>query len=202
VLRQLARDLTRQPWAYDLVQELAGSRRAYAAVREMLPPTAGRRVLDVGAGTGRARRVLSPDARYVAIELDLDRLRALRRTTPDGLLVSADAIRLPLLDTSVDIACCVFVLHHLNDDALRSSLRELARVVRDDLVIMDPLWLDRRPLSRLLWRYDDGAYPRSREQLLAVLSEFFEIERERTWTVLHRYLVCRCRPRRGAGLPC
>ena len=67
------------------------------------------------------------------------------------------------------MACCVFVLHHLDDEALRRGLAELARVVRGELVVMDPLWLDRRAISRLLWRYDDGAHPRTRERLLAAL---------------------------------
>ncbi len=87
----------------------------------------GRRVLDVGAGTGsfaillaeRGFEVTSTDASAAAVDVLRERVA--------GPVVQADATALPFPDGAFDAAVLGEVLEHLDDDA--AALREVARVV-------------------------------------------------------------------------
>jgi ubiquinone/menaquinone biosynthesis C-methylase UbiE len=110
-------------------------RRVFEPVHEALiralGPVEGRRVLDIGCGTGTlaialARRSASaigvdPAPRMVA------RARAKRGAAPVSFLV-ASAESLPFADSSFDLATASLTVHHWRDAEL--GLAELARVLR------------------------------------------------------------------------
>lgn len=88
-------------------------------------PLHGRRVLDVGAGTGLgSAALLEAGARPVAVDLSLDMLRWQRATRPPAVV--AELTRLPLRAGVVDDVFAAFVLNHLADPV--AGLAELARV--------------------------------------------------------------------------
>ncbi len=96
-------------------------------------PLAGRSVLDVGCGPGaftfhlgrRAARVVGCDASP----------RMLRRAA--GMeVIQADATRLPFEDNSFDVTFEANLLHHLDRPA--NAVREMARVARTALVLIEP----------------------------------------------------------------
>jgi len=91
--------------------------------------------LDLGCGNGRHAELLAGHAdRVVAADasrglLETARERAAERGF-DADLVQADAARLPLRDSTVELAVYVATLHHLPSRAARvGSLDELARVL-------------------------------------------------------------------------
>ncbi len=96
-----------------------------------LTPIAGRRVLDVGTGTGRAAIALAK-AGAVATGVDASREMlavAERRAKEEGAAVTfaaGDAHHLDFPDRSFDAVVCLRVLMHTPD--WRASLRELCRV--------------------------------------------------------------------------
>lgn len=72
------------------------------AVRWLVPSTA-RRVLDIGAGTGKlSRAVLATGASVVAVEPDQAMAAVLRRAVPGAEVRSGSAAALPVGDGSVD----------------------------------------------------------------------------------------------------
>lgn len=86
----------------------------------------GRRVLDVGAGTGAGSRALrSAGARPIATDVASGMLRAATPATPSAV---ADARALPIADAAVDGYLAAFCLNHLVDPEV--ALREAVRVVR------------------------------------------------------------------------
>jgi SAM-dependent methyltransferase len=92
-------------------------------------PGAGFRVLDVGCGTGRSRRIYRDHAaRYAGIDLSLGALRLARQHQPDAAWLQADALRLPFRDGSYDGVAFSSVLHHVPDR--RAALAEAFRVLR------------------------------------------------------------------------
>jgi hypothetical protein len=96
---------------------------------------------------------------------------------------------------------CVDVAHHLEDDELPGFVAEVARVARSRLVFVDPLWTRRLSVGALLWRYDQGAHPRTANTLLDALRARFEIERVERYRVLHHYVLCVARPLRDDVSP-
>jgi SAM-dependent methyltransferase len=88
---------------------------------------AGRRVLDVGAGTGAAARsIRAAGGHPVAVDVSLGMLRA--NATSAGRAVVADARRLPVPTGAVDGVVAAFSFNHLPNPA--AGFREAARVCR------------------------------------------------------------------------
>lgn len=96
-------------------------------------PVAGRRLLDVGTGTGRAAIALAREgADVVGLDASPEMLRVARAAAAASHVTLelglADAHRLPLPDLSVDGAVCLRVLMHAID--WRTCVAELCRVAR------------------------------------------------------------------------
>jgi SAM-dependent methyltransferase len=97
---------------------------AAALVTAAPVPLAGRRVLDLGAGTGVAgRAALAAGARQVA---GVDLSEGMLRRGQGGSPVVADAVALPFRDHSFDLVVAAFCLNHLG--RLEAGLAEARRV--------------------------------------------------------------------------
>ena len=118
------------------------------------------RVLDVGCGTGvLASRLLELGYEVVGIDPSEGMLRVLRRRAPEARAVQGSGTDLPFEDGEFDTAVSVATMHHIaGPAAVRSTLREMARVVRPggSVVVWDhnpanpywPLLMRRVPQDR------------------------------------------------------
>jgi ubiquinone/menaquinone biosynthesis C-methylase UbiE len=115
-------------------------------------------VLDVGAGSGELLRVAARwanrtgrEARLVGLELNARSSLAILEESKEFSSISAvrgDALRLPFDDGSFDYAICSLFTHHLEDERVVLVLRELHRVARRRLFVID---LHRHPLAYFLY---------------------------------------------------
>lgn len=128
-----------------------------AAVLRAVGPLPGRRVVDVGCGTGRLLAALLAEG-AVAVGADNDPGMLERAATRvRGRVVRADAARLPLADGSVHAAVAVTVLEFTAHPA--SVLAEMARVTlpggRLVVGVLNPRsawgWTDRGRRGRAAW---------------------------------------------------
>lgn len=190
--------LAAKPWIYDRIQALAGAgivnRHLAGALQPLLSP--GITVLDVGGGTGLARPLFPADVHYVCLDSDEVKLAGFRQKYPGGKTILADATKMPIENRSVDLVLCRFVSHHVPDELLRPMFDECARVLRERgwFVFVDAIEAKRRPIARLLWRYDRGSYPRLEADLVATLRRDFELRHWERFAVFHRYVL-------GVGIP-
>ncbi|MFF0296789.1 class I SAM-dependent methyltransferase [Kitasatospora sp. NPDC004614] len=100
---------------------------APAAVRWALEPAPGRRVLDLGAGTGKLTGcLLAAGAEVVAVEPDPAMLSQLRRELPEVRALTGCAESIPLPDGSVDAVLSGNAMHWFDMDAAGP---EIARVL-------------------------------------------------------------------------
>src|SRR5262249_54140245 len=87
-----------------------------------------RRVVDVGAGTGKlSRQLAAVGADVVAVEPDPDMRAVFARVLPGIELLAGSAEELPLADASVDVATAAQAFHWFD---LERALPELHRVIR------------------------------------------------------------------------
>lgn len=120
------------------IGEMVASEQA-AVLRSFLGPAAGRHILDVGTGTGRAAFLMASwGADVVGVDaseemLSIARTRAAQQPG-DVTFQSGDAHHLTFPDRSFDVAVSLRVLMHT--PGWRQSIAELCRVSRD-LVIVD-----------------------------------------------------------------
>ena len=146
-------DYSRQAEHYD--ETRGASPSVLRALREGLSGAPGRRLADVGGGTGNYAEALQREGWEPVV---IDRSSAmLARAAAKGLeTVEADAQRLPFEGESFDAVTMISMLHHVEDRSL--ALAEARRVLRPRgcLVLKgftaedaDSLWiLDYFPCSR------------------------------------------------------
>jgi ubiquinone/menaquinone biosynthesis C-methylase UbiE len=120
-----------------------------------LAPLAGRRILDVGTGTGRAAIALAKRGAIVTgVDASAEMLEvAARRAKDAGVAVTftrGDAHRLDFPDRSFDAVVCLRVLMHTPD--WRASLRELCRVASGRVVFDYPSLYSAAALQALVRR--------------------------------------------------
>jgi SAM-dependent methyltransferase len=100
---------------------------AGAAVRWALEAAPGRRVLDLGAGTGKLTAgLLATGAEVTAVEPDPEMLGELRRALPDVHALAGGAESIPLPDGSVDAVVAGNAMHWFDMDVAGP---EIARVL-------------------------------------------------------------------------
>lgn len=114
-------------------------------------------VLDVGAGSGELLRVIAGWTRsrgklvkLVGLELNARSASAITavngasRAFPEIAALRGDALRLPFADGAFDYAMCSLFTHHFKDSQVITILRELARVARRRIFVID---LHRHPVA-------------------------------------------------------
>lgn len=95
---------------------------------------AGRRLLDVGAGTGWfSQRAAARGARVVALDVGLHLLQKVREKCR-AALVASDACRLPFPDGTFDAVLSSECIEHTTDPL--GAVREMARVLRPGGVLV------------------------------------------------------------------
>lgn len=107
-----------------------------AFLEDTLEPKPGKRILDVGCGTGTAEmglaRLRVSQVQLFGIDLMVNRLRtaldSTRGMNARAGFAAADACRLPFAADTFDATFCVAVLQHIPDPA--DALAEIARVTR------------------------------------------------------------------------
>jgi SAM-dependent methyltransferase len=121
----LLRDYSRQARTYD--ETRAASPSVLGPLREALNGAPGRRLADVGGGTGNYSLALR-DEGWDPLVIDRQP-EMLARAAAKGLkTLEGDAQRLPLADASMDAVMLVSMLHHVEQPAL--ALAEARRVLR------------------------------------------------------------------------
>jgi SAM-dependent methyltransferase len=115
-------------------------------LEETLRPRPGKRILDVGCGTGIGEVSLSrlrlSQMQLYGVDLLVQRLRQAREATKGvnarASYAAADACRLPFLSGVFDSAYCVAVLQHIRD--IGQALGELARVTKPNgrILVVEP----------------------------------------------------------------
>ena len=110
-------------------------------------------VIDVGAGSGELLRTIAEwttgndcKAHLTGVELNARSARAIaEQSTAFGInAVRANVFALPFADNQFDYAICSLFLHHFKNEQAVNILRELNRVARREVVVID---LHRHPVA-------------------------------------------------------
>jgi SAM-dependent methyltransferase len=121
----LLRDYSRQARTYD--ETRAASPSVLGPLREALEGAPGRRLVDVGGGTGNYSAALREEG-WEPLVIDRQP-EMLAQAAAKGLeTLQGDAQRLPLADASVDAVMLVSMLHHVEDQP--AALAEARRILR------------------------------------------------------------------------
>lgn len=116
-------------------------------------------VLDIGAGSGELLRVVAKFARnqkrkanLLGLELNARSAEAILEESKDFSEIKSmrgDALNVPFADKSFDYAICSLFTHHFTDENIIEILREMSRVARRKIFVID---LHRHKMAYLFYR--------------------------------------------------
>jgi len=122
-------------------------------------------VLDIGAGSGELLRVVARFARkqkrktnLCGLELNARSAEAILEESKDFAEINSmrgDALNLPFADKSFDYAICSLFTHHFTDENIIAILREMSRVARRKIFVID---LHRHKTAYLFYRIFCAAF--------------------------------------------
>jgi glycosyltransferase involved in cell wall biosynthesis len=126
-------DIGREDEGFTTLRRVEALRRYNTFMWDLMRPFVGRRILEVGSGTGVITRYLSTREKIVATDLDPHYLELLRRTFADNPNVEVRPLDLARLGEdglpahSFDTIVCSNVLEHVEDDG--KALREMRNLL-------------------------------------------------------------------------
>jgi SAM-dependent methyltransferase len=121
----LLRDYSSQARTYD--ETRAASPSVLGPLREALAGAPGRRLVDIGGGTGNYAKALR-DEGWDPLVVDREPAMLARAAAKGLETVEADAQRLPLPDACADAAMLVSMLHHVDDKP--AAIAEAKRILK------------------------------------------------------------------------
>jgi SAM-dependent methyltransferase len=137
-----------------------GRRRVLERVIEGLRLPARARILDAGCGSGRNMVELARHGPVTGVELSETSVQV-ARSRETGEVISGSVLEMPFASDSFELAVCLDVIEHLDDDL--AALRELRRVVAPggSLLVTVPaypwLWSGHDEINHHHRRYTDGS---------------------------------------------
>ena len=157
--------LFKQPFLYNLVQWFFSHRKMTRLLSTQLSKAHGKRVLDVGCGTGQAIKFL-PQCQYTGFDISSEYLNTAKKLHDSSFNFVLSSIEEFNYDQFVpfDVVLLIGVLHHLNDQQIKTFYQIIKTKMNDDsfLLTVDPcLVQDQRPLAWLLVQLDRGEHIRS-----------------------------------------
>jgi len=143
-----------------LMAALGAERARQRLARELYKVPAGAKVLDVGCGPGSLRPYL-PEVDYTGIDLNARHIEHARaHYAGRGRFLVGDATRdLQGESGTFDVVLMQALLHHMDDDQARATLRRLCELLKPGgrLVTFDNVWLERQnPVAWALNKLDSG----------------------------------------------
>jgi SAM-dependent methyltransferase len=144
-----------------------GRRRVIERVIAGLELPARPRILDAGCGSGRNMVELARRGAVTGIEVS-DASVSLARERGAGEVISGSVLEMPFASDSFDLATCLDVIEHLEDDL--AALRELRRVVAPggSLLVTVPayqwLWSGHDEVNHHFRRYTRSSLRRVAEE--------------------------------------
>lgn len=125
-------------------------------VADLAGAAPGRRVLDVGTGTGNLAQVLlNRGATVVAVEPSAAMRQQARQKLGETQVVEGQFLDLPVPDSTFDAVVSSYAFHHLTDDAKVRGAAEMLRTLRPGglVVLGDIAWADDSSRQAMIRRF-------------------------------------------------
>ena len=152
------------PFIFELQQRICNDYRQLTNVFESELSLPEGMILDVGCSTGACGRAITKmnSVDYLGIEFEESYAIAAKRRYPHGQYAVMDAKALALAEDTFHTVLFNGVLHHMDDELAKFSMKEAARVLRDDgcILVAEPVFSPGMHLSNFLLRHDRGNFIR------------------------------------------
>ncbi len=157
-----------------------------------LTPLQGKKVLDLGGGTGKlATQMASAGADVWLLDASPQMLKQASRVLPNARLILGDAANLPFPHNSFDIITLVDALHHIRNqkDTLNECYRALLPGGSLYLLEFHPEYLSMRVLAALERLIGEPAQFLSPENLTGLLIKTGFVQIKTKYSLAYEYII-------------
>lgn len=151
-------------------------------ILKMFRDLKGKKVLDLGCGTGRLiRDIRNYGGTVIAVDISEEMLKIVEKKYPDVEMVCADAKNLPFNEGEFDVVVASFLIVHLK--TLEQVFAEVYRILKDGGIFIVTN-INQRKAPKLKINGGDkivitSYYHRPQDVIKALEGAFFEIEKEK-----------------------
>lgn len=166
---------------YDLSSGFLNSFENYELLR-MFGDLKGKKILDVGCGTGRiVRDLIDSGGEVTALDISSEMLKLCEKRFPRIECVVGDVEDMPFEDGTFDVCVSMFLIVHLRD--LQQAFDEVYRVMKDGgMFILSNVNQRKAPKLKLADGKEiviESYYHRPEDVLKALDRSFFKVEDEK-----------------------
>jgi 2-polyprenyl-3-methyl-5-hydroxy-6-metoxy-1,4-benzoquinol methylase len=170
-------EFLKKPILYNLIQLFFSHRKMKVLLTTELLASHKKRVLDIGCGTGQSIEFL-PECKYTGFDISIEYLTAAKKThgTSFNFVLSSIEEFNYEQHAPLDIVLLIGVLHHLNDQQIKSFYKTIKTYMNEDsfLLSVDPCFVkNQRKLARFLVSLDRGDYIRTIPEYQNLTQDYF-----------------------------
>jgi ubiquinone/menaquinone biosynthesis C-methylase UbiE len=179
---------------FNLVRGITDSRsHIFKLVKKELNARKNEKILDVGCGLGNFSKVTQGS--YTGVDLNKSFIKFAKKNygSKNRKFFVMDATRLPYKNKSFDKATFLSMLHHFSEKDNQKVLKELARVTKKYIVVLD-LLPTKRPIAGFLVKMDRGDHVRPLGKQFKILKKYFKVLRYSKHHALmssHSLIICK-----------
>jgi SAM-dependent methyltransferase len=172
--------LLSHPIIYEVFHHLIGARRWMKRfARDVIDARDGDRVFDIGCGPGTLLRYLPQKVCYIGFDRNQSYIERARRVHAGrGNFICGDVAEFAGHGLApADIAVAIGILHHLDDEVVRSLLRATASALKPGgrLIAVDPCYHpEQSAVQRFIVSRDRGMHVRPFDQYVALCKSEFQ----------------------------
>ena len=179
---------------FNLVRTITDSRsHNIGIIKKELKAKKNEKILDIGCGLGNFSGVTGGD--YTGIDANQSFIKFANRhyRNANKKFMVMDAKKLQFKDKFFDKSIFISMLHHFSDKESEKILKEIQRVTKKQLLVLD-LLPTKRKFIHFLYKMDRGSNIRPIEEQFELIRQYFKIEKYKKFEALmsvHSLILCR-----------
>ena len=179
---------------FNMVRTITDSRsHNLEVIKKELNAKKNEKILDIGCGLGNFSQVTS--GKYVGIDTNKSFIKFANQNyaNKNKKFMLMDTTKLEFKDKSFDKTLFISMLHHFSDEESKIILREIQRVTKKQLLMLDLLPTDRR-FVKFIYRMDRGSNIRTQKEQFRLVKKYFKIVKYKKFDTLmsvHSLILCK-----------
>lgn len=183
------------PLLFNIVRSIlvGGKKRMYDEIRKTVNAQKGDKILDVGCGTGEFASLFDSSVDYTGIDMNKNFLGHASSVYKNKKFIQMDAAKMDFKKNEFDTVLLLSFMHHFPEELLDKILKEVNKVAKKGIIVLDPVPKKYNPLSKLFYVLDRGDFIRKKEEQLRILNKHLAVNNYREFkTGLYTLSIIRC----------
>lgn len=186
--------LSENPFISDFVRSMLLFSISKNSIKKLITIDNNESILELGCGTGRFSTVF--DSHYIGSDIDVIHIQHAHKKyhSPKKQFVITNGKGLSFKENSFDKSTFIQSLHHVDDNDSIIIFKEMSRVTKEDIYIVDWLPFKYNIFGKYLQKNDRGKYIRTFEEQKNLIGRVLEIKNaytSRSGQITSSYFICK-----------